>query len=104
MLIINYDFRILKYTVVKKIRDYRWHRILLVSQPENYYDLIEKNTGNQFCKKFELPCLIHLFVIHKNEFEMQMKLLLKRINPTTVIWVSWYQKAVGLKQRLQKMQ
>ncbi|MEO8568951.1 MAG: hypothetical protein ABI419_07440 [Ginsengibacter sp.] len=71
-------------------------KILLMNQPEEYDNLIEKNIKGQLCKKGELPDLIHLFAASKNEFEKQMRFVLKNIKPTTVIWASWYKKSSGI--------
>ncbi len=71
-------------------------KILLMNQPEEYDNLIEKNIKGQLCKKGELPDLIHLFAASKNEFEKQMRFVLKNMKPTTVIWASWYKKSSGI--------
>ena len=70
-------------------------KLLLINQPDNYYDLIEMNLIEQLCKKNETPGLIHLFVQYQKEFIAEMKKLNSFIkkNPNIVIWVSWYKKA-----------
>ena len=69
-------------------------KLLLINQPDNYYDLLEVNLMEQLCKKNETPGLIHLFVQYQKEFIAEMKKLNSFIknNPNIVIWVSWYKK------------
>ena len=73
-------------------------KILLINQPENYFELIEINIKSSLCKKNEIPDLIHLFVITIKEFELAMKSFRSfyKKNPKIVIWVSWYKKAARI--------
>lgn len=82
--------------LIKKLGITDSQKILLINQPENYYSFLEKNIAGQLCKKDEIPDLIHVFIMNKNELEKQMKFVLKKIKPTTVIWISWYKKSSGL--------
>lgn len=82
--------------LLKKLGITEVQRILLINPPEDYYDLIEKNITNQLCKKDEAPDFVHLFAGYRNDLEKQMKILLKKIKPTTIVWVSWYKKSSGL--------
>ncbi len=68
--------------------------VLLINEPDNYFDLIETDISEQLCKKNEVPDLIHLFVKNNKEFENEMKQLkaVCKKNPNIVIWVSWYKK------------
>ncbi|MEP6926559.1 MAG: hypothetical protein ABI834_02930 [Ginsengibacter sp.] len=68
-------------------------RVLLINEPENYFELLEKNLAGQFCKKNEKPDFIHLFVKTKKDFESIMRKLKSLIKPTTSIWISWYKKS-----------
>ena len=72
--------------------------IKLVNAPANYFELLETDVSNQFCKKNDVPNLIHLFVTSKKEFETEMKKLkqLVKQNPELIIWVSWYKKSAGI--------
>jgi hypothetical protein len=70
-------------------------RVLLIHAPENYFELLEKNITEQFCKKNEKPDFIHLFVKTKKDFETEMRKL-RSVKPTTSIWVSWYKKSAGI--------
>jgi len=73
-------------------------KLLLLNQPANYDDLLEKNIGNQLVKKNNIPDMVHLFVKSNKELEKEM-LKLKSIinkNPAITIWVSWYKKAAKI--------
>lgn len=74
------------------------HKLFLVNQPGNYFELLEANIGDQVCKKDEIPDLIHLFVATKKEFESEMKKLdqLIKKNKNIALWVSWYKKSSGI--------
>jgi len=73
-------------------------KVLLINQPSNYYDLLEANIKDQFCKKNQTPDFIHLFVENNKNFETEMqkiKTALKQ-NPNIIIWVSWYKKSAKI--------
>ncbi|MEP7230086.1 MAG: hypothetical protein ABI691_07530 [Ginsengibacter sp.] len=82
--------------LVKKLGINDVQKILLINEPTDYYNLIGKDLVSQFCKKGESPDFIHLFILNRKELEKEMALILKKIKPTTVIWVSWYKKSSGL--------
>lgn len=69
-------------------------KILMLNQPENYFELIEIKISTQLCKKQEVPDLIHLFAKNVKEFESAMKRVhaFSKKNPEIIIWVSWYKK------------
>lgn len=73
-------------------------KVLLLNQPEDYYDLLELNISDQLCKKNDTADLVHLFAKTMKEFETEMKKLKAVIkkNPTVTIWVSWYKKAAKI--------
>jgi hypothetical protein len=71
-------------------------RVLLVHEPENYFELIEKDITEQLCSKNEKPDFIHLFVKTKKDFETRMRKLKLSLKPSTTIWVSWYKKSAGI--------
>ena len=71
-------------------------KVQLIGEPNNYYELLEKNISSQLCKKNETPDLIHLFVKTNREFEAGMKKIKSNMKPTTIIWVSWYKKSAGI--------
>ena len=70
-------------------------KVLLINEPDNYFELLETNIKDQLTKKNEAPDLIHLFLKSNKEFEPEMKRLRSAIkqNPNVVIWVSWYKKS-----------
>ncbi|MDQ6890431.1 MAG: DUF3052 domain-containing protein [Bacteroidota bacterium] len=83
--------------LIKKLGITHERKILLINQPKNYFDLIGEDITRQLCKIDKKPDLIHLFVSNKDDFETQMKSILKVLQPTIVIWVSWYKKSSGIK-------
>lgn len=82
--------------LLKKLGIKEHMRVMLVHEPENYFDLLEKNIAEQICKKNEKPDLIHLFIKTKKDFEIEMRKIRCLIKPTTAIWVSWYKKSAGI--------
>ena len=74
-------------------------KILLINQPKDYFKLLGSDINDQIIKKNEVPDLIHLFVENNKSFETEMKKLQKflPLNPTIIIWISWYKKSSGIK-------
>ncbi|HEY6063731.1 MAG TPA: hypothetical protein VIV35_08990 [Chitinophagaceae bacterium] len=70
-------------------------KLLLIHEPDDYYDLLGTNIRDQLYKKNETPDFIHLFVKTSKEFEREMKKLkaVYKKNTSVVIWVSWYKKS-----------
>ena len=83
---------------MKKLGIKPGYKLVLINQPENYFELLEADVTDQVCTKNEVPDLIHLFVVTKKEFESEMKKLETVIkkNKKIVIWVSWYKKSSGI--------
>jgi len=73
-------------------------KVLLVNQPDNYFDLLENNISKQLCSKNETPDFIHFFVKNHKEFEQGMKLIkpIVKKNTQIIIWVSWYKKSAKI--------
>jgi len=82
--------------LLKKLGIKESMRVLLVHEPENYFELIEKDISGQLCSKNEKPDFIHLFVKTKKDFETGMSKLKLSLKPSTTIWVSWYKKSAGI--------
>jgi hypothetical protein len=84
--------------LLKKLGIKPGHKLVLINQPENYFQLLEADVTDQLCNKNEVPDLIHLFTVTKKEFESEMKRLDRVIekNKKIVIWVSWYKKSSGI--------
>ena len=66
-------------------------KVMLINEPDNYFQLIDTNIKDQLCKKNETPDLIHLFVKNVKEFENEMKQIknICKKNPKLSIWISW---------------
>ena len=73
-------------------------KVMLINEPDNYFELLETNIKNQRTKKNETPDLIHLFVKTYKEFETEMKKLksILKQNSNLIIWVSWYKKTAKI--------
>jgi hypothetical protein len=84
--------------LIKKLGIKPGHKLLVINEPDNYFELLEADVSKQFCKKNETPDLVHLFVKNKKEFEGEMNDLTSFIksNPEITIWVSWYKKSSGI--------
>jgi hypothetical protein len=82
--------------LIKKLGIKKEMKVKLIGQPENYFDLLEKDISAQLCKKNESPDLVHLFVTTKNIFETAIKNIKKNMKPTSIIWVSWHKKSAGI--------
>ena len=70
-------------------------KVMLVQQPDDYFEILELNISEQLCRKGETPDLIHLFVKNNATFENEMKKLKPVIksNTSITLWISWYKKA-----------
>ena len=70
-------------------------KVLLINQPDDYFELLQTNISDQLCRKTETPDLVHLFVKSNKEFETQLQKLESfcKKNPAITIWVSWYKKS-----------
>ena len=82
--------------LLKKLGIKESMKVMLIHEPENYFELIEKDIAAQLCSKNEKPDFIHLFVKTKKDFETAMNKLKLLLKPSTVIWVSWYKKSAGI--------
>lgn len=73
-------------------------KLLLINQPENYYELVETNLDEQLAQKKEIPDLVHLFVQFEKEFVAEMRKLkpIVKKNTSVIVWVSWYKKAAKI--------
>jgi hypothetical protein len=84
--------------LIKKLDIKPEYKLLLINKPDNYFELLEVDVGEQLCKKNETPDLIHLFVKNNKEFVNEMKKLKSLIKKKSniIIWVSWYKKSAGI--------
>jgi hypothetical protein len=84
--------------LIKKLGIKESTKVKLVHAPADYFALLEKDISSQFCKKNELPGMVHLFAENKKIFEKEMQVLqsLCKKNTAVTIWVSWYKKSSGI--------
>ena len=61
--------------LIKKLGIKPESKVLLINEPDNYFDLLETDISDQLCKKNETPDFIHFFVKNNKEFETEMKKL-----------------------------
>jgi hypothetical protein len=73
-------------------------KVMLIQQPDDYYQLLDLNISEQVCRKGQIPDIIHLFVKNNKEFENEMKKLkpVIRSNTSITIWVSWYKRSAKI--------
>lgn len=71
-------------------------RVMLMYEPGDYLEMIEKDITQQLCSGNEKPDFIHLFVKTKKDLETGMSKLKLLLKPSTAIWVSWYKKSAGI--------
>ena len=79
--------------LIKKLGIKETDKIKLMNAPEEYFDWLGKDISNQFCKKNELPDIVHLFAKDYKTFETALQKIPGEIKPTTAIWISWYKKS-----------
>src|SRR5258708_31302856 len=84
--------------LLKKLGIKPGFKLLLINEPDNYFELLEADVSDQLCRKNETTDWIHLFVKNNKEFETEMRKLIPIIkkNPNITIWVSWYKKTAGI--------
>ncbi len=84
--------------LIKKLGIKPESSVLLINQPDDYYDLLTADMSHQLCKKNDTPDIVHLFVRDNKEFETEMKKLksICKKNPNIAIWVSWYKKTAKI--------
>lgn len=84
--------------LIKKLGIKPGHCVLVINRPADYFDLLEADISDQFCKKNQTPDFIHLFVKSNKEFETNMKQLKTQYkkNPSMTIWISWYKQSAKI--------
>jgi|SRR6266498_4942275 len=84
--------------LLKKLGIKPGYKLLLINEPDNYFQLLESDISEQICKNNQTPDCIHCFVKTKKELESEMKHLKSIIkkNPNIVVWISWYKKSAGI--------
>ncbi len=73
-------------------------RVLLLNEPDNYFNLLETDITNQIIRNNTTPDFIHFFAADCKVFENGMKKILthSKKNTAVIIWVSWYKKSSGI--------
>jgi len=81
--------------LLKKLGIKHEMKVMLIQQPDDYFEILELNISEQLCRKGETPDLIHLFVKNTAAFENEMKKIrpLIKSNTSITLWISWYKKA-----------
>lgn len=85
-------------SLLKKLGIKPGMKIMSITQPDDYFNLLEVNIKDQLCREYETPDLVHLFAINKTDFTAEMKKLkaVCKKNPGISIWVSWYKKSAKI--------
>ncbi len=70
-------------------------KVLLIDEPDNYFQLLETDISNQVATGKQVPDFIHVFADSIATFEKKMKKVLTVVkqNGNVMIWVSWYKKS-----------
>jgi hypothetical protein len=84
--------------LIKKLGIKPEMKILVVHQPEGYFEWLGADISDQFITGKETPDLIHLFAKSIAGFKKEMIPVLKicKKNTSVVVWVSWYKKSAGI--------
>jgi accessory colonization factor AcfC len=84
--------------LIKKLGIKPEMKILVIHEPEEYFDLLGMNIPDQYISKNKVPDLIHLFAKNVAVFKKEMEVILKQCkkNPAVVVWISWYKKSSGI--------
>ena len=84
--------------LLKKLGIKPGHKVMLINEPKNYFELLEADVTAQLCRKNETPDFIHLFAKRNKEFEDEMKKIKASLtrNPNVIVWVSWYKRSSGI--------
>ncbi len=84
--------------LIKKLGIKPEMKILVIHQPEEYFELLGANISDQYILKNEVPDLIHLFAKNTAVFKKEMQTVLKfcQKNSSLIVWVSWYKKSAGV--------
>jgi hypothetical protein len=84
--------------LIKKLGIKSEMKILLIREPEDYFDLLGVNVSNQYVSKNQLPDLVHIFAKSIAVFKKEMMAILElcKKNSKLIVWVSWYKKSSGI--------
>lgn len=84
--------------LIKKLGIKPTMKVLVIHQPDEYFDLLGANISDQYISTGEVPDLVQLFAKDMAVFIAGMKRILPycKKNPSITIWVSWYKKSAGI--------
>jgi hypothetical protein len=84
--------------LIKKLGIKPEMKVLVIHQPDEYFDLLGANVSDQYILKNEVPDLIHLFAKNTAVFKKEIQTVLKfcQKNSRLIVWVSWYKKSSGI--------
>ena len=73
-------------------------KVLVLHEPEDYFQWLGSNISKQYIIKNESPAFVHLFAKNKAVFIKEMKAVLQftKKNTSVIVWVSWYKKSSSL--------
>ena len=81
--------------LIKKLGINPEMKLLLYNQPDNYFDLLEKDVRKQVIKSGSADW-VHVFVTSKKELASQFNILIKKLPSSAIIWISWYKKTAKM--------
>jgi hypothetical protein len=70
-------------------------KILVLHQPDDYFEWLGADITHQFIAAGEIPGFIHLFAASTAVFKKEMVSVLKfcKKNTSITVWVYWYKKS-----------
>jgi hypothetical protein len=84
--------------LIKKLGIKPEMKILVMHQPDAYFNWLGADISQQFAAAKEIPDLIHLFATSSAVFKKEMVSVLKfcKKNSSIIVWVSWHKKKSGI--------
>jgi len=68
----------------------------LIDAPAAYLSWLGEDITAQLAKKGQPAFFVHVFATEKKALDQQVRALLKRKQPPSVIWISWYKRSAGM--------
>lgn len=82
--------------LIKKLGIRPEWKLLLVNDPEPYFNWLEADLSGQVVKSGRQADFVHLFTKNRKELEKIFLSLIKELKPDAIIWISWYKKSSGV--------
>ncbi|ELR70345.1 hypothetical protein C900_04030 [Fulvivirga imtechensis AK7] len=79
--------------LAKKLGIKNGFKVLIVNQPDHYFDLFDNFPEVEEGDEHEVLDFIHFFTTGKDELEEQLRFLKERMKKDGMLWVSWPKKA-----------